>query len=548
MVNSVRLRFYVSTEGWSGQTNNFAEVAIFQNTADWSEGTVTFADAPAHATQVDSLDHFGLNYPHASYKGFTGTNLLVDADAGWLEFTGAGTKSLVEGWLNGTVDNYGVSVSAIGDYVSNNRYFSLKTSEAVSSVRPGLIVDYTVVSEPATVSSGLVFSILSTERSVPLPEVQAFLDKVGRGEPITVAYLGGSITVGASCWPLSGIDAAGEEFDFSWYDRDLHSWRALTFEWLRQTYGQTPGQFRQWNAAIGGTPSLLGTYRLEQDVLSQNPDLVFVEFAVNDSYAGALTEQNPAAPKSILRTSRSIVDRLRAQNSNVLVFMPLSTHRVLEGSASEAWSVALDLGHDQTRMAAEMLRVPYVSIKDAFEALRPAGQDPYFGGTDTAGNYVHPAPAGHRAYAETVEASLGKLFQTGSFVFRDSVDAVAAYPVIPRLILPDALAAYAAGWQIETPATVEVPVLEGHACLVGDDTDGALEYTFTGSSVGLWMDNQTQGTVAVQLDGTALGTFSGRFNSLSTSLDPATSHTIRLTPSAGSHILLWALTVDCDGS
>ena len=37
---------------------------------------------------------------------------------------------------------------------------------------------------------------------------------------------------------------------------------------------------------MGGTGSDLGVFRLQHDVLRQRPDLVFIEFAVND--AGAL--------------------------------------------------------------------------------------------------------------------------------------------------------------------------------------------------------------------------------------------------------------------
>ena len=36
------------------------------------------------------------------------------------------------------------------------------------------------------------------------------------------------------------------------------------------------------NAGIAGTPSKLGIVRLDRDVLSTDPDICFVEFAVND--------------------------------------------------------------------------------------------------------------------------------------------------------------------------------------------------------------------------------------------------------------------------
>jgi len=85
-----------------------------------------------------------------------------------------------------------------------------------------------------------------------LPNVVA---KLEAGETVRVAYLGGSITA-----------AAG--------------WRVKTLAWLQAKYPQA--SISEINAAIGGTGSDLGVYRLRHDVLRFKPDLLFVEFAVND--------------------------------------------------------------------------------------------------------------------------------------------------------------------------------------------------------------------------------------------------------------------------
>jgi len=79
--------------------------------------------------------------------------------------------------------------------------------------------------------------------------------KLEAGQPVRVAYLGGSITA-----------AAG--------------WRVKTLAWLQREYPQA--DISEINAAIGGTGSDLGVYRLRHDVLRFKPDLLFVEFAVND--------------------------------------------------------------------------------------------------------------------------------------------------------------------------------------------------------------------------------------------------------------------------
>lgn len=410
---------------------------------------------------------------------------------------------------------------------------------------------------------GLVLFLGVAADARELPEFQKFVEKADSGKPVVVAYLGGSITRGAATYPGSGKNAVGEAYDFSAYNPEKSSWRALSYEWLRERFEQKPGQFRQVNAAIGGTPSLLGAYRLEQDVLSQNPDLVFVEFAVNDGGAAKLTLDNPDAPRSILRTTRSIVDRLREQNSNVAIIMPLSPHRMMEGSAHTPWAEALDLGHDQTRLSAESLRVPYVSLREAFygDPAKESGE-PYYDGPDTAGNYVHPSPHGHRAYAEAVEGALAKIFKTGTFSFQrleTERKQVQPSPVAPRLILPETLAVHSKGWNVETLETCEAPVLEGHACLATAPDSGALEYTFSGTAIALWFDIQSTGCLEIDLDGKKMGlyanrtktkgAFQGRFCPLADALDESTSHTLRLIPvsepgAAPSRILLRAVAVD----
>jgi len=84
------------------------------------------------------------------------------------------------------------------------------------------------------------------------------LAKLEAGKEVTVAYFGGSITA-------------------------ANGWRPMTFEWFQKTWPKA--KLKQVHAAIGGTGSDLGVFRFEQDVLAHDPDLLFVEFAVNDGGA-----------------------------------------------------------------------------------------------------------------------------------------------------------------------------------------------------------------------------------------------------------------------
>ena len=150
LVNEVKLRFYValtddSGPGWPDD-DDFPAVAIYKNLQDWDESTVTYNNRPECFTNpIETLDHFGLIGIDDVY--FTGTNSI--SSGGWLEYTGEGTRSLVQGWANGTISNYGVTIKGTGPYTDTSRYFDLQSKENGNpDVHPALIVDFTAVPEP----------------------------------------------------------------------------------------------------------------------------------------------------------------------------------------------------------------------------------------------------------------------------------------------------------------------------------------------------------------------------------------------------------------
>lgn len=98
-----------------------------------------------------------------------------------------------------------------------------------------------------------------------------FLKAQTTGAEVKIGYLGGSITA-------------------------QNGWRVQTLAHFKKAYPQST--FTEINAAIGGTGSDLGVFRVQQDVLSKGPDLLFVEFAVNDGGAD---------PQRIIRCMEGIV-------------------------------------------------------------------------------------------------------------------------------------------------------------------------------------------------------------------------------------------------
>ena len=89
------------------------------------------------------------------------------------------------------------------------------------------------------------------------------MDKAMRGESITVAVTGGSITYGSN--------ASVED----------KRWANLVGKWWKKTFPQTEIMFL--NTGIGATGSNLAVHRACRDLLIVKPDVVIVEYALNDT-------------------------------------------------------------------------------------------------------------------------------------------------------------------------------------------------------------------------------------------------------------------------
>jgi len=202
------------------------------------------------------------------------------------------------------------------------------------------------------------------------------------GAAVKIGYLGGSITA-------------------------QNGWRPKTLAHFQKTWPQA--KFSEINAAIGGTGSDLGVFRLKQDVLDRKPDLVFVEFAVNDG---------GAEPARIIRCMEGIVRQIRRADPRTDVcFVYTVTEALvpalLEGrfqrSAAAMETVAdhygvptVHLGLEVARLAKEG-RLLWRSPLPKTEAERVALGDKFVFAPDG----VHPHEStGHELYLQAVVRSL----------------------------------------------------------------------------------------------------------------------------------------------
>lgn len=158
-------------------------------------------------------------------------------------------------------------------------------STAPEQSAPAEDIDYSSLTEEEIYDLMVQRSLMTTGDMTRMANV---LKKAENGEEITVSYIGGSIT--------EGLTVAPEHPELCWAN--------LSYEWL---CGQYPdAKINYVNAGLSGTPSILGNVRLERDILAYEPDIVFVEFAVNDGNAAEYQNSYESLVRTLLTQDKDI--------------------------------------------------------------------------------------------------------------------------------------------------------------------------------------------------------------------------------------------------
>ena len=136
------------------------------------------------------------------------------------------------------------------------------------------------------------------------------------------------------------------------------------------------GKLTYINSGMNGTSSIIGLIRMERDVLQYNPDIVFVEFSVNDSKDNVHRE----AFESI------IVRLLESENKPAVVLVFLQS----EGGYSCQ-------GHMQ--VIGEHYGLPMISVCDAIQPEIEAGRMNW---SEYADDNIHPHMGGNDLITEFI--------------------------------------------------------------------------------------------------------------------------------------------------
>ncbi len=185
-----------------------------------------------------------------------------------------------------------------------------------------------------------------------------------------VAFLGGSITASPG-------------------------WRDQVMAYFRERFPQT--EFDFVSAGVSSLGSVPHAFRLQSDLLSQGPvDLLFVEAAVNDT-------TNTKMPLHMLRGMEGVVRQLRTLNpliDIVQLHFVMPEHIADYGRGSVPESIAQ---HEQVAAA-----YGNVSLNLALEVSERIAAGEFTWAEDFRD--LHPAPFGHRLYANSITRMLQAAF------------------------------------------------------------------------------------------------------------------------------------------
>lgn len=200
----------------------------------------------------------------------------------------------------------------------------------------------------------------------------AVMRKAAKGEKVTIACIGGSITQGTIS---NGKKDSEVGFKKCYAD--------IFFEWWKTTFPD--GDFEFVNAGIGGTDSYLGVHRVEKDVLEHKPDLVLVEYSVND--ADSLFYK---------RSYDNLVRKILLSESKPAVMLLYMAQT--NGSTSQGSHVFVGFGY----------KLPMVSYSNVISDMISGN---IFTAEELSGDTVHPSTLGHAITGEIIWKYLNGVYE-----------------------------------------------------------------------------------------------------------------------------------------
>lgn len=208
-------------------------------------------------------------------------------------------------------------------------------------------------------SAGYASILTSAYSNSNNAKLAGLIKKALKGENLVIATIGGSITNGAKA-----------SNTFKNYPNRILSWFKKTFPNIEVTL---------INAGIGATTSAMGAYRIKEDVLAFDPDLIILEFAVNDNGNGDY----------LTTTYEGLVRNALSYKDSAVICLYLSQRD--KGTAQSG---------EQT--VGDHYKLPQISMLEAF------GDYTDYGDMFAANDNLHPNDLGHGRIGLLVDLMLAE--------------------------------------------------------------------------------------------------------------------------------------------
>ena len=309
--------------------------------------------------------------------------------------------------------------------------------------------------------SFLVAAAVAAEpKAAPQRTLGRVFDKLKANGEVRIAYFGGSITA-----------APG--------------YRVKTFKWFKDIFPKAT--LKEINAAIGGTGSDLGAFRCAQDVIAQNPDLVFVEFSIND---GSPTNDFRKA------TMEGIVRQLWASPNKPEIVFLYTTSRSLDHPRVSHPAVARHYGIpdiDLQPVLVEALKRPDLP-KPTEEQLKDPKLDWKAPGQVFMSDTVHPNDLGHSIYADTIIAYLKSQVDAKPTALPELGKPLVSEEFAQVKVIRPTAAKLTGDWEV-LPVDDKTPLLKRYreGTINARKAGDSMEFEFEGTAIGLYLNVQKDG-------------------------------------------------------
>lgn len=184
-------------------------------------------------------------------------------------------------------------------------------------------------------------------------------------------------------------------------------WRTYTQDWFKENFPDA--EITETYAAIGGTDTVLAITRLNEELIQYKPDLVFIEFSLNDSYTYRSYTQSAVLLEGMIRTINKALP-----NTDIIVVTTVDKNSINNPTenAKAHKDVALYNG------------ITYLNMTEPLKnAMESTGNDWDYYITD----YAHPNETGYRVYSDYITEKIGEMLK----------DSATREPALKAVYLPD---------------------------------------------------------------------------------------------------------------